>query len=401
MVAPLILSRSMKAPKSHYIALGVLWTFVVFGVGYNVSLMNYRVVTISVPTLSVDPSVRAATGLRSSTSTVAPPPFDSAVENAQRMKSIRNELREQCDASKSASDVVHASEKQLKVFTTKPIPKVYADVNAVRRCKNVILDFGANVGDTFAYFMDAGVIPCDRSQDIKDAPTQKPHYNLETKKFELANGRNYLVSKLERLLRTRGYETGPEDYCYYGVEGNPVFTKRLQEIEEHAMGTSPRPVQHMHFFTDSVGAGEDGMTKLYLDTVNTEQNFWGSSIFKTHPDVRKSAGESDVETLAVPVMGYTIGTLMRMTLNAFDSKMSTPDRVGGHFILKVDIEGGEYPLLEQAVLDGTLCEFVKIGNTADLFIEFHGIFTDSQEKQDKIRAAMQSCGVNAPVDITR
>jgi hypothetical protein len=192
-------------------------------------------------------------------------------------------------------------------------------------------------------------------------------------------------------------EDGPEDYCYYGIEGNPHFTDRLQKIEDFVMAMRPRPVQHMHFFTESVGAGEDGMTKLYLDTVNTKENFWGSSIFKDHQDVKRSANGGNVESVATPVMGYTIGTLMRKTLRAFDPNASSEDKKGGHLVLKVDIEGGEYPLLHQAVQEGTLCEFVKMGNKADLYIEFHSArVTGKHEytgKTKEMKEHLTQCGV--------
>jgi hypothetical protein len=220
---------------------------------------------------------------------------------------------------------------------------------------------------------------------------------LKKKEFELVRRRNKLTENLERLFSKQKSGRGPEDYCYYGIEGNPHFTKQLQEMEDFVMAMVPRPVQHMHFFTESVGAGEDGMTKLYLDTVNTKQNYWGSSIFKDHQDVRRSADGKDVETVAVPVTGYTIGTLMRMTLKAFDPNLSEDEKKGSHLLLKVDIEGGEYPLLHQAVADGTLCEFVKMGNTADLFIEFHGPRVtgghDFVGKTPQMKAALTDCGV--------
>jgi hypothetical protein len=64
------------------------------------------------------------------------------------------------------------------------------------------------------------------------------------------------------------FGTGPEDYCYYGAEGNPVFTDRSARLLDMDAPILDR-LQHMHFFTTSVGAGEDGMTKfLYLDTIN-------------------------------------------------------------------------------------------------------------------------------------
>jgi Methyltransferase FkbM domain len=323
--------------------------------------------------------------------------FD-VLTNSKLVKAWRSKLRDQCKAAKSESDVQAISNNQIVGFKMPelriPQPR---NNDAVRRCKNVVMDFGANIGDTSGHVVDTGMISCDRKADLNTA-TLKSHFNIETKEFELVANRNKLTAHLEHLIFSQGSDQGPEDYCYYGIEGNPHFTERLQAIEDHVMAMNPRPVQHMHFFTESVGAGEDGMTKLYLDTVNTKQNFWGSSIFKDHQDVRRSADGKDVEMVATPVMGYTIGTLMRMTFKAFDPKATDEEKKGNHFILKVDIEGGEYPLLHQAVADGTLCEFVKMGNKADIFIEFHSAKVTGKHdfvgKTKELKNALTGCGVN-------
>jgi Methyltransferase FkbM domain len=322
--------------------------------------------------------------------------FD-VVANAKSLKMWRQNLRDQCHAAKLDTDMAAISTNQISGFTMPelriPQPR---NENAIRRCQNVVMDFGANIGDTSGHVIDAGMISCNRQNDLSLA-TQSSHFNIETKQFELVQRRNKLTENFERLFSEQESGRGPEDYCYYGIEGNPHFTERLKAIEDYVMAIRPRPVQHMHFFTESVGAGEDGMTKLYLDTVNTKQNFWGSSIFKDHQDVRRSADGKDVETVAAPVMGYTIGTLMRMTLKAFDPKAAEADKKGSHLLLKVDIEGGEYPLLHQAVAEGTLCEFVKMGNTADLFIEFHSAKVTGKHdfvgKTKEMKDALTGCGV--------
>ena len=323
--------------------------------------------------------------------------FDAAT-NSMLVKAWRSKLRDQCKAAKSESDVLAISNNQIAGFKMPelriPQPR---NNDAVRRCKNVVMDFGANIGDTSGHVVDTGMISCDRKADLNTA-TLKSHFNIETKEYELVSNRNKLTAHLEHLISSQGNDQGPEDYCYYGIEGNPHFTERLQAIEDHVMAMKPRPIQHMHFFTESVGAGEDGMTKLYLDTVNTKQNFWGSSIFKDHQDVRRSADGKDVELVASPVMGYTIGTLMRMTFKTFDPNATEEEKKGNHFILKVDIEGGEYPLLHQAVADGTLCEFVKMGNKADIFIEFHSAKVTGKHdfvgKTKELKNALTGCGVN-------
>ena len=343
----------------------------------------------------------------------------SPAENARRIKEWRQSIRTACDNAKNPKQVREISDINKDEFHTVSNPWKTSsttdyndDDSNVIRCKNVVMDFGANIGDTSGHVIDSGMVGCEKRFRKKIVKTPKVHFNIETKEFEDVDKRNPLTRQLVKLMLNRTEEArntqsnkaeivdvGPEDYCYYGIEGNPTFTERLQRIEEHVMKhMSPRPLQHMHFFTESVGSGEDGPTKLYLDTVNTKENFWGSSIFKDHQDVKKSAetNNQDAEQLGVPVTGYTIGTLMRKTLLAFDENASEADKKGGHLLLKVDIEGGEYPLLAQAVEEGTLCEFAK-NNQADLYFEFHSQrVTGKHEWAGKLpgwKRQLTKCGV--------
>lgn len=261
---------------------------------------------------------------------------------------------------------------------------VHKSSAAVTPCQNVVMDFGANIGDTSGKVMDAGLVH-------KTCDDQFVVFDVVEKQFKNAKKQNMLVQQFVKLMETRDAKTGPEDYCYYGVEGNPVFTERLQTIENTVMGMRPRPIQHMHFFTESVGAGKDGPTVLYLDTINDQQNYWGSSIFANHQDVRKSKEKGG--TTEAPVTGYTIGSLMKKTLRYYQDKVPN-----NHLILKVDIEGGEYPLLHQAADDGTLCDFCKAGNTADLFIEFHSQRVTGKHdfvgQTKAMKEKLTACGVN-------
>ena len=322
--------------------------------------------------------------------------YDPA-KNSAAMKAWRHKIRSACQAAKTATEITDIANINKVGFQMPSARKEQPrDDRAVVPCRSVVMDFGANIGDTSGHVIDAGMVGCEKKGL---AATPFVHFNVESKQFEDSKKRNQLTFQLVNMMKEFGALVGPEDYCYYGVEGNPVFTQRLQEIEDYVMEISPRPIQHMHFFTESVGAGEDGMTNLYLDTINTKQNFWGSSIFKDHQDVRKSAAKEggNVTKVAAPVMGYTIGTLMRKTLKAFAPGATEADRKGNHLVLKVDIEGGEYPLLHQAAKEGTLCEFVKMGNRADLFIEFHSAkVTGKHEfvgKTKEMKAKLEGCGV--------
>jgi hypothetical protein len=336
------------------------------------------------------------TGIVSSTSSSSSETFDAA-ENARLLKEWRQNIRSSCQAAATASDVEKIGVANKQGFVSPAVRRQQPRGDrAVRRCQRLVADFGANIGDTSGHVIDAGLIGCER-KDL-EAATQPTHFDLETKRFVSVQKRNRLTQNLEHLMQTSDPVGGPEDYCYYGVEGNPVFTDRLQAIEDYVMAIRPRPVQHLHFFTESVGAGEDGPTKLYLDTVNTKENYWGSSIFRDHQDVRKSAAaDSTKGVVAADVMGYTIGTLLRKTTTAFDPNATPEQKTGGHLVLKVDIEGGEYPLLHQAVNDGTLCEYVKMGNTADLFIEFHSQRVTGRHdyvgKTKEMKQKLTDCGV--------
>jgi hypothetical protein len=306
-------------------------------------------------------------------------------------------------------------------------------LNSIRACRHVILDFGANVGDTSAKVIDAGIPECHQDdRNNNNGNNQKTRrkmngmrgvessvyvFDVTNQTFVSARSRNPLSNAFSTLILEQQQQQqpqpdpvnsdtsqtsssslprGPEDYCYYGVEGNPVFTQRLQLLEQSIMNIVPRPLEHIHFYTESVGAGIDKETVLFLDTINAKQNYWGSSIMEHHQDVRKSAQTTkDGTVVSVPVMGYTIGTLMHQTLRAMAHDATPQERIGSHLIIKVDIEGGEYPLLAQAAKNETICDFVAAGNTADLYIEWHSSRVTGSHSYDKqeIIQSLTKCGV--------
>jgi Methyltransferase FkbM domain len=338
---------------------------------------------------------------------------DSDVDDSHSIKKWRQSVRDSCHSATTREAVLAIDTMNVNGF-------VYPDIvpershdhkspDVVKRCQRVFMDFGANIGDTSSHLIDTGLIGCERNDIGKDAITPTTHFDVtDTKKIQNIAGRNKLTKNIAALLEVQNGilnkssnaldSLGPEDYCYYGIEGNPVFTKRLQDIEDYVMSMKPRPLQHMHFFTESVGAGSDGPTKLYLDTVNSEQNFWGSSIFENHQDVRRSidGADGDVQKIAADVTGVTIGSLMKRTLKTFSPDADPNEK--NHLILKIDIEGGEYPLLWEAVEEGTLCRFVRdMGHTADLYIEFHSQRVTGKHslagKTKEMKERLTACGV--------
>jgi hypothetical protein len=107
------------------------------------------------------------------------------------------------------------------------------------------MDFGANIGDTSSYLINSGMVSCDRQSDLK-AGTNASHFSVVNYTFSIAHDRNMMMVDLEKLLETQSKKMrnsmryGPEDYCYYGIEGNPTFTKRLQGIEDFVMAIRGR-----------------------------------------------------------------------------------------------------------------------------------------------------------------
>jgi hypothetical protein len=174
--------------------------------------------------------------------------------NAEQVKEWRQSVRDLCTKAKSIEDVKAIEQKQMAAFLLptepKPLPR---DDSSVKLCRNVFLDFGANVGDSSSHLINSGMVSCDRKSDLQ-TETMPYDFKVATHTFEFASRRNAMVGELVKLLEERtkdangsAQQLGPEDYCYYGIEGNPTFTKRLQGIEGVVMAMQPRPVEHLHF----------------------------------------------------------------------------------------------------------------------------------------------------------
>jgi len=206
----------------------------------------------------------------------------------------------------------------------------------------------------------------------------------------------------------------PEEYCFYGVEGNPVFTRKLRGLEFFFMGIDKggskpeggypsrgaptvlthfsdvakglRPLRHIHFFTETVVASHNGPTDLHVDAVSADHV--GSSLLASHKYAR-IGGEK------VNVKGVTLDWLLQQVLSGFVElpnahthgiRTSTTDIMdsGGHLILKIDIEGAEYLVLKEALMSGLLCDYAtKKGKRVDLVVEFHRwVIEDKKQKEE-------------------
>jgi hypothetical protein len=176
----------------------------------------------------------------------------------------------------------------------------------------------------------------------------------------------------------------PEDLCYFGFEGNPHFTNRLQSLAHHVMMTVPRPVQSARFLTESVVTSVSGPTTLYLDAIGTDSNFDGSSIISTMTRIKQTKKRTHGVEHA-KVMGYSLTDILTQT---------TVTAKGGHVYIKMDIEGAEYAVLNEAV--EKLCQLATTHKVA-IVVEQHGTDANLKDRQlyeSESVAKLRGCGVD-------
>lgn len=152
------------------------------------------------------------------------------------------------------------------------------------RCSNAFIDLGANIGDSVGYFVDNTIDVCSPSWVENHPQTRindkfpRPHLDVTNLDFVHRGSKpNPLFNLLQRLTKGSPSATS-ESFCVYGMEGNPAFTERLTKLENFITDMNPRPVQHVHIFTESVVTATDGPTKLYLDKTSVEQNVRKTSL---------------------------------------------------------------------------------------------------------------------------
>jgi len=120
---------------------------------------------------------------------------------------------------------------------------------------------------------------------------------------------------------------GPVANCPSGqwhgvlVEANPRFDMKLQSVGAQNPG-------QLSVMSSTAAYMCEGSTSFFLDTVNTGNNYWGSSMSNAHPDVQRS-GQQKV-------------TVPTMNLNRILFEQTIP---GDWVMVKMDIEGAEFDVM--------------------------------------------------------
>ena len=110
----------------------------------------------------------------------------------------------------------------------------------IQRCPFVFLDVGTGAGDAVARFIDSGLEGCRRS-DSDTRGFDSMHFDVDTGKFlEVTSRTSGESNKLftpwvKERIETFYSGLGPEDYCVYGVEANPLLKDDLVKLERHVV----------------------------------------------------------------------------------------------------------------------------------------------------------------------
>ncbi len=211
-------------------------------------------------------------------------------ERQQSMTKWRESAQEECkeliktvgkNADSAGVDKKEALERAFvnKIKTNAEPSTISASkAEPYRRCKNAFIDLGTNIGDSIGYFIDNSVDVCsllwvDANPDTKfNNQFPRPHLDVATLDFKHRGSKpNPLYGLLQRTMKKSPKATS-ETFCVYGMEGNPVFTERLTKLENFVSDMNPRPVQHLHIFTESVITAINGPTKLFLDKLSVKEN---------------------------------------------------------------------------------------------------------------------------------
>jgi hypothetical protein len=313
--------------------------------------------------------------------------FDGLFSDARAYQNIEesNQHRQKYEAK--CADESSTQEEIVEILGSWYRPSLDGEVATqqsklpVEPCRFTFLDFGANVGDSMGKLVDAGIPPCSKKGILA------PRIDLEHGFLQpLQKGKGFrklitwIRTQMEEVSRQLSGPVQPENYCYFGIEGNPIFTNHLNRLQQRLMLTSPRPLRRVHFFTETVGAAKDETTVLFLDTVNEKENFWGSSTLSGHRDVQSSLLSGN-DKREVSVQGFTLTRLLHETVKMMP---------GAHVMVKMDIEGAEYALLNEAFDSGALCNTTARAVRVDIIVEVHGEVSENRSYMNRYPISTRS-----------
>ncbi|KAM0739662.1 hypothetical protein ACQRIT_004846 [Beauveria bassiana] len=162
-----------------------------------------------------------------------------------------------------------------------------------------------------------------------------------------------------------------DDAEIFLFEANPVFNDALV----HARQKYAAVGKAITIYPSTVVDTTDGLRTFYLDEVNEDHNYWGSSTYKNHPDAIASGGKG-TELSAINIARWL---LMNTLPHDF-------------VVIKMDIEGAEYDIVPHLVK-------MRTWTVIDvLLVEWHGHLPTDEARQEAKDALekLQAQGVSCP-----
>lgn len=229
------------------------------------------------------------------------------------------------------------------------------------KARYIFVDLGANRADSLEAFLKH-----------KDA---KFTYDFPRPDWATHNQAGEYLDRT--LLRMRTELSPRSDLNFfteiYLFEANPYFNTALVEAKERYDALRIK----VNIFPSTVVDVKDGTRTFFLDSVNTDNDFWGSSTHANHPDAVAS-NSNGTELSAINISRWLL--------------MNTLPR--DFVVVKMDIEGAEYEVIPH------MAEMSVWTVVDHLFVEWHpGVLEDKAYSEERVKVAQEvliARGVNMP-----
>jgi len=313
-------------------------------------------------------------------------------QNAEKVKIWRSKILTACENAKTENEMAsilamtreNAFPISRPAFESRLMDPDYLPGNDIRICPYLFIDLGSGVGNSVEQFIDSGLVGCQRPEEFPSLSFDPMHFHIDGILQIASENRDDTSNRefknwVQDRIQNFDPSFGPEDYCVYGLEGNPLLKSKLKRLENNIAKMNPSPLRHLHFLTQKV-AGGDSKRPIFIDQAHAEDNFPGSSLFFNHLHVRMSKDQYG-KISEYPVESLSLTSLMKRTLAYYncgsvseaqsDCNNEGDSRKKNHLIINIDVEGSEFKILNEAKDSGILCNLALDGNVVDIFVEYH------------------------------
>eukprot|EP00929_Paragymnodinium_shiwhaense_P057112 TRINITY_DN28581_c0_g1_i1.p1 TRINITY_DN28581_c0_g1~~TRINITY_DN28581_c0_g1_i1.p1 ORF type:complete len:290 (-),score=41.29 TRINITY_DN28581_c0_g1_i1:253-1122(-) len=203
-------------------------------------------------------------------------------------------------------------------------------------CSFVFLDVGASYGSSILQFL-ASLPPTQYISPVGSKLTEQLHF-----------------------LRSR-YGASAQDFCVVSVEANPAYSTVLKALEAE----QSRWFRRLTVWPETLVGATDGETTIWLHREYPGQ----SSTVAFYDRCRQEALTAPEAAEACRDVGSVV--LPSVSLRTLVDGV-VADLAGLRvLLLKLDIEGGEFDALAQALAEGLFCWLTSQGAEVHLLIEWH------------------------------